>query len=135
MLKSTINLIEKKTSKRISTGEILGLQSDLASVGGLKNLRIYHETLPAGHRSSPPHRHTSREEFIYVLLGSPSIWIDGTTQELKPGDFIALPAGTEQYHMVLNNNEEEAEILLIASIPTCTDDVIYLPDPVQVMSV
>lgn len=63
--------VPRRTANIISTGEPLGMVADLAELAGLRHLRIQHEILLPGRRSSSPHAHTMREEFLYILQGAP----------------------------------------------------------------
>jgi len=62
--------------------------SALPSAGNfaLKALGIHHERLPPGRRTSYPHAESAEEEFVYVIEGTPDVWLDGTLHRLKPGD-------------------------------------------------
>ncbi|MRG98143.1 cupin domain-containing protein [Polyangium spumosum] len=115
----------RRTAKIISTGEPLAAVADLSGPAGLCQLRIQHEILPPGHRSSSPHAHTHREEFVYVLEGEPDAWIDGELYPLRRGDTIALCAGTGIAHSIINNSKREVHILAIASSPE--QDGCYFP--------
>ena len=101
---------------RISrTGEALGLAAMLSEHLGLRRLRIQHERLPAGHRSSSPHAHTTREEFIYILEGHPDVWIDGHLHPLRPGDSVAFLPGTGIAHTLINNSDHDAVLIAVAT--------------------
>ena len=107
-----------------STGEPLGIMRDLSEAGRLGVLQIYHETLLAGRRSSSPHYHTKREEFIYVLSGRPSVWLNGDVRQLSPHEGVAFKPGDDVFHMILNDSEESA-LLLVISNNVDGDEVIY----------
>jgi uncharacterized cupin superfamily protein len=110
------------------TGEPLGLMAMLAESAGLRHLRIHHEVLPPGRRSSSPHAHTTREEFVYVVDGTPDAWIDGHLHPLCAGDAVALAAGTGIAHTLINNSERDAILLIVATMPD--DDACFYPgDP------
>jgi uncharacterized cupin superfamily protein len=109
----------------LRTGEPLGIVSQLAGVEGLRRLRVQHERLPPGRRSSSPHAHTTREEVIYVLSGTPDLWLDGRLRPLRPGDCVVFPSGTGLSHTVINNAAGEAELLTIAT--QVDDDRCYYP--------
>jgi len=117
--------IPRRTAKIISTGEPLGSVADLTESVGLRQLRIQHEILPPGHRSSSPHAHTVREEFIYIISGEPDVWLDGELYQLRPGDCVALCAGTGIAHSLLNNSDSDVHYLAIASVPE--QDGCYYP--------
>ena len=61
---------------------------------GLERLGIHHERLPPGRRTSYPHAESAEEEFVYVIEGTPDVWLDGRLHRLKPGDAVGFPAGT-----------------------------------------
>lgn len=117
--------IQRRTAKIISAGEPLGSVADMAARAGMQQLRIEHEILLPGHRSSSPHAHTKREEFIYVVKGEPDIWLDGELYRLKPGDCVALCAGTGIAHSLINNTTFEVHVLAVASVPV--DDGCFYP--------
>ncbi|MBW2245448.1 MAG: cupin domain-containing protein, partial [Deltaproteobacteria bacterium] len=52
---------------------------------GLVKLGVNHETIFPGGRSSLPHAHSEDEEFVFVIEGRPSLWIDGELRELAAG--------------------------------------------------
>ncbi len=93
--------------------ELRSIGSPLAKAFGLKRLGIHHELLPPGRRTSWPHAEEDEEELIYVLEGTPEVWIDGRTYALKPGDTVAFPCGTGICHTFLNNSEQNACLLVI----------------------
>lgn len=89
-----------------------------ASIGcllGLVRIGIHHERLPPGRRTSYPHAESAEEEFVYVLEGTPDVWIDGTLLRLAPGDAVAFPGGTGICHTVLNNTE--VRLLVVGERP------------------
>jgi uncharacterized cupin superfamily protein len=97
---------------------------NLSESSGLSNLQIYHETLLSGRRSSSPHYHTKRDELVYVLSGEPSVWLNGNIRQLSPKDFVAFKAGEDVFHMILNEREQMAELLVISD-NVDGDEVIY----------
>ena len=70
----------------------------------LMRLGIHHERLPPGRRISWPHAEADEEEFVYVIEGTPDVWLDGHLRHLKPGDGVGFPAGTGIAHTFLNNS-------------------------------
>jgi uncharacterized cupin superfamily protein len=111
------NLVESahKVRRIARTGEALGLVAMLPASTGLFRLRVQHEVLPPGRRVSPPHAHTTREEVFFVLAGTPHLWLGGRIVELRPGDCVAVPAGTGQAHTLINDGRQDVELLAIAS--------------------
>jgi uncharacterized cupin superfamily protein len=114
--------LPRKDSKRLTTGELLGSLANLSQATGLTDLFVHHETLAPGHRSSPPHHHSQKEELVYVLEGTPSAWIDGEVKQLRPGDAVGFPAGVS--HMIFNRGSAAAKLIVVSTLlhdqDTCT---------------
>lgn len=92
---------------------------------GLANFGVNHETIFPGGRSSAPHAHSKDEEFVYVLSGTPTVWIDGQVEELSPGDSVAFPAGTGIAHTFINDSSEAIELLIVGEHNP--DDRVFYP--------
>ena len=80
---------------------------------GLERIGVNHETIFPGGRSSFPHAHSADEEFVFVVSGRPSLWIDGDLTELEAGDSVAFPAGTGIAHTFINNSAEPIRLLIV----------------------
>jgi len=113
----------RETFRIAATGEPLGEVTDLSGPTGLSHLRVQHERLPPGRRSSSPHHHTAREECIYVLVGKPTLLHGNRSHELVPGDFVGLPSGPPAH--VLTNETDDLVDVLVFSAPTGEDVVVY----------
>lgn len=98
---------------------------------GLQKLGIHHDRLLPGHRSSYPHAESAEEEFVYVIEGTPDVWIDGTLHRLKPGDAVGFPAGTGLCHTFLNNTEAEVRLLVVGERSRADNRVYYPRNPEQ----
>ncbi len=96
--------------------ELMSIGAPLARKLGLTRIGIHHERLPPGRRTSYPHAESAEEEFIFVLEGTPDVWIDGTLHRLEPGDSVAFPAGTGICHTFLNNTAFEVRLLVIGEV-------------------
>lgn len=79
----------------------------------LMRLGVHHERLPPGRRLSWPHAEADEEEFVYVIEGTPDVWIDGFLRRLKPGDGLGFPTGTGIAHTFLNNTEHDVRLLVV----------------------
>ncbi len=79
----------------------------------LMRLGIHHERLLPGRRVSWPHAEADEEEFVYVLEGTPDLWLDGYLKRLQPGDGVGFPAGTGIAHTFINNSESDVRLLVV----------------------
>jgi uncharacterized cupin superfamily protein len=93
--------------------ELMAIGAPLAHKLGLTRIGIHHNRLLPGRRTSYPHAESAEEEFVFVLEGTPDVWIDGHLHRLAPGDSVAFPAGTGICHTFINNSEEEVRLLVI----------------------
>lgn len=93
----------------------------------LKSLGIWFESLPAHHRSSFPHAHTHEEEFVYIIQGQPTVWIDGYTKKIEPEHFAAFPSKTGMAHTLINDTDEEVIYLCIGETADFKDEKITYP--------
>ncbi len=100
--------------------------ANLSEAVGLRKLCIEHEVLKPGHRSSPAHSHSHKEEFIYVLRGSVRVWIDGHWQTASAGTTMGFPP--EVAHMVVNDTADDAELLIVSTPRDDQDNITYVPD-------
>lgn len=94
---------------------------------GLKALGIWFENLPPGRRSAFPHAHTHEEEFVFILKGSPTVWLDGYTKELSPDYFAAFPSNTGVAHTLINNTNEDVMYICIGETQDFPDEKICYP--------
>lgn len=137
MIDTLENHLKESPNKLGFVGSVaqLGVEGDdggakyiVAGLGrklGLQRIGANHETLFLGARSSIPHCHSSDEEFVFVVRGSPSLWIDGHLSDLAAGDAVAFPAGTGIAHTFLNNTSDPVELLIIGE--HSPDDRVHYP--------
>jgi uncharacterized cupin superfamily protein len=93
--------------------ELMALDANFSQALGLTRLGIRHQVLPPGRRTSYPHAESDEEEFVYVVEGTPSLWLNGVLHELSPGDGVGFPPGTGISHSFLNNSETQVVLLVI----------------------
>ena len=98
---------------------------------GLQRLGIHHERLALGRRSSFPHAESAEDEFIYVIEGTPDVWLDGHLHRLKPGDGVGFPAGTGLAHSFLNNTDTEVRLLVVGDSARAENKIFYAVNPEQ----
>lgn len=93
--------------------ELMGLDAPLGRALGLTRIGIHHNRLPPGRRSSYPHAESAEEEFVFVLKGTPDVWLDGHLHRLAPGDAVGFPAGTGTCHTLINNTDQDVRLLVV----------------------
>lgn len=108
--------------------ETFTIGSALGSKQGLKNLGIHHEILKPGKRSSWPHAHSVEEEFVVILEGSPTLWINGELIPAKPRDVIYFPPGSNLAHTVMNQTEKDVVMIVVGEQDRENGDLIYYPE-------
>ena len=118
--------LPRNDSVRVTTGEILGSLANLSQATGLRDLFIQHEILKPGHRSSPAHEHSQKEEFVYVLRGTALVWIDGHWHTATSGSAISFPPLVP--HMVTNDSLQDVELLVISTTLHNKDTITFIPD-------
>ena len=109
--------------------EPMGLNAALGAHFGLKRLGIHHQRLLPGRRTSFPHAEKTEDEFIYVIAGTPDVWLDGVLHRLKPGDGVGFKAGNGLAHSFLNNTESEVELLVIGDRHREDNQIVYPLNP------
>ncbi|MFN0194946.1 MAG: cupin domain-containing protein [Aestuariivirga sp.] len=111
--------------------ELLSVSASFSQHFGLMRLGIHHERLKPGRRVSWPHAEADEEEFVYVIEGTPDVWLDGHLTRLKPGDGVGFPAGTGLAHTVINNTEEDVRILVVGEASRYRSRIHYPMHPAR----
>jgi uncharacterized cupin superfamily protein len=114
---------------RPGSDERWSIGSPFSKAFGLTRIGIHHELLPPGSRTSMPHAESAEEEFVYVIEGTPDVWIDGELFRLAPGDGVGFPAGTGIAHSVLNNTDEPVRLLVVGEANKPENRIVYPVNP------
>jgi len=109
--------------------ELLAINAPFGRHFGLTRLGIHHQRLPPGRRTSFPHAESAEEEFVYVIEGTPDVWLDGRLQRLRPGDGVGFPPGTGLSHSFLNNTEAEVHLLIVGDTARLENRIFYPRNP------
>jgi uncharacterized cupin superfamily protein len=107
-------------------GETAFRRKQLSDAAGGEEIGCSLYEIPAGKRAWPYHYHTGNEEAIYVLDGEGVLRHDGEREPLAAGDYVALPAGEEGGHRVINDTEGPLRYLAISTMED--PDVLVYPD-------
>lgn len=111
------------------SSELMAFRAPIGRALGLTRIGIHHQRLPPGRRTSYPHAESAEEEFVYVLEGTPDVWLDGYLHRLAPGDAVAFPAGTGICHTFLNNTATEIHLLVIGEADKDENRIRYPLNP------
>jgi len=111
--------------KTSNSNELLSIGSPFGKAFGFKRLGIHHELLPSGRRTSWPHAEKTEEEFVYVIEGTPDVWIDGNLYPLRPGDGVGFVPGTGVSHTFINNTDQPVRLLVVGDTNREDNKVFY----------
>ena len=95
----------------------------------LTRLGIHHERLVPGARTSFPHAEKTEDEFIYVISGTPDVWLDGHLHRLKPGCGVGFQAGDGLAHTFINNSDADVELLVVGDRARADNRINYPVNP------
>ena len=98
---------------------------------GLKNIAVWLERLPPGKRSAWPHAHSVEEEFVYILEGAASIWLDGEVVKATPGEGIDFISGSGVAHAIINSSTSDVHYLCVGECDAKDDKIFYPLHPVR----
>jgi uncharacterized cupin superfamily protein len=109
--------------------EPMGFDADLGRRFGLTRLGIHHVRLPPGRRTSYPHAESAEEEFVFVIEGTPDVWLDGRLHRLGPGDAVGFKPGDGLAHSFLNNTDAEVRLMVIGDTDRAENRIHYPLNP------
>jgi uncharacterized cupin superfamily protein len=112
-----------------NSDEKMGRDADYGRHFGFKSLGIHHVRLEPGRRTSFPHAESAEDEFVYVIDGTPDVWIDGHLHRLRPGDAVGFKAGTGIAHTFLNNSDAEVRLIVAGDMPRAENRIVYPMNP------
>jgi uncharacterized cupin superfamily protein len=101
----------------------------LGDLFGIKNFGVNLTKLAPGGESALLHRHSSQDEFIYVLQGEPTLVTDKEEIKLSQGMCAGFPARGVA-HQLINRTKQEVVYLEIGD-RTPGDEVSYAADDIQ----
>ena len=102
----------------------------LGDVFALTNFGVNLTRLAPGAGSSLRHAHSTQDEFIYVLEGSPVLITDAGETQLSPGMCAGFKADTGNGHQLLNRTAEDVVYLEVGD-RTAGDSAFYPDDDIQ----
>jgi uncharacterized cupin superfamily protein len=93
---------------------------------GIRNYGVVLTRIVPGGQSSHRHAHTTQDEFVYVLEGTPVLETNDGAQRLSPGMCAGFPAGTGDAHRFRNLTDQDVLLLVIGD--RSPNDQVHYPD-------
>ncbi len=101
----------------------------LGDLFGLHNFGINRVTLAPGGVSALRHAHRLQDEFVYVLVGQPTLITNEGETMLQPGMCAGFKAGTGNAHHLVNRSADDC-IYLVVGDRTPGDRASYPDDDI-----
>lgn len=113
--------------RSISKGTRFGFTSKWLSrnAGGAGVACSWYE-VPPGRTAFPKHYHCANDEAMFVLEGEGTLRIGDKEVPVKPGDYVAFPAGPEHAHQLVNSGSGPLRYLALSTMINA--DVVGYPD-------
>jgi uncharacterized cupin superfamily protein len=106
------DILNKKPARYPDSDEDQGLSAPFGKRARFSRIGIHAEVLKPGRRTSYPHAERDEDEFVYVVQGAVDAWTDGHITPMGEGDFIGWEGGSGITHVILNNSDEDALLLV-----------------------
>lgn len=95
------------------------------------NLGVNCMRVPPGNSTCPFHYHQREDEVFYILSGRGVLRYGDEISQLRAGDCVSCPAGTQIAHQIANPYDEDLVYLAIGAYEP--DEVCVYPDSCKVM--
>jgi uncharacterized cupin superfamily protein len=106
------DILAKQANHYPNSDELQGLNARFGRRARFTRIGIHVELVKPGRRTSYPHAERDEEEFAYVVSGEIEAWNDGHITALGEGDFVGWRAKTGITHVLINNSDRDALLLV-----------------------
>lgn len=106
------DILNRKAARYPGSDEDQGLSARFDNRARFSRIGIHVCLLKPGRRTSWPHAERDEDEFVYVVSGNVDAWNDGVLTPMGEGDFIGWKGGTGITHVILNNGDADAVLLV-----------------------
>jgi uncharacterized cupin superfamily protein len=79
-----------------------------------------------GKRAFPKHAHVANDEAIFVIAGTGQLTLGDESTSVTTGDFIMLPRGEKNAHVLVNDGNVDLVYLCISTM--LMPEVVHYPD-------
>lgn len=105
-------ILEKKSARYPNSIEDQGIDAKFGKRARFSRIGVHVEVLKPGRRTSYPHAERDEDEFVYVVSGKIDCWLDGDVYPMGEGEFVGWEAGTGITHVIMNNSNDDAILLV-----------------------
>ncbi|MBU6298216.1 MAG: cupin domain-containing protein [Alphaproteobacteria bacterium] len=105
-------LDEDKSAAYPGSKEYHGIDAQFGKRARLSRVGVHLEVLKPGRRTSWPHAERDEDEFVFVVSGRVDCWLDGHVTPMWAGDFVGWESHTGITHVVMNNSDEDAVLIV-----------------------
>jgi uncharacterized cupin superfamily protein len=106
------DILEKKQVTYPNSKETHGVDALFGRRARFSRVGVHLEVLPPGRRTSWPHAERDEEEFLFVVSGNVDCWLDGRITPMWAGDLVGWESRTGLTHVVINNADEDAVLIV-----------------------
>ena len=92
--------------------EYHGIDAQFGKRARFSRVGVHLEVLKPGRRTSWPHAERDEEEFVFVVSGMVDCWLDGRITPMQAGDLVGWESRTGITHVVINNSNEDAVLIV-----------------------
>jgi uncharacterized cupin superfamily protein len=94
------------------SNEPQGLSARYGKPANFSRIGVHVELLKPGRRTSYPHSERDEEEFVFVAGGKIDCWLDGHITAMGEGDFVGWRGENGITHVIINNSDEDALLVV-----------------------
>ena len=126
-MKPVVNLDELEWQSHSHGDAFAAKGKGISQFLGAQRLGYRTHLVAPGKKAWPFHHHHANEEMFYILEGRGTLRFGDQCYPLRPGDFIAAPAGgPETAHQIINDGDEDLHYLCVSTM--VSPEVVEYPD-------
>ena len=106
------DILNSKPALYPKSDEVQGIAARFDNRARFGRIGAHVQLLKPGRRTSWPHAERDESEYTYVVSGKVDAWNDGHITVMGEGDFIGWKNGTGITHVIINNSDEDAVLII-----------------------
>jgi uncharacterized cupin superfamily protein len=106
------DILDRKAGRYPGSKERHGIDASFGKRARFSRIGVHLEVLKPGRRTSFPHAERDEDEFVFVVSGKVDAWNDGRIAPLNEGDFIGWEAGSGITHVIIDNSDADAVLIV-----------------------